>query len=122
MVRPGYLLGRSLLMNAATCGYAPKRHPHTSRIAFSYLVFSRLADPPSLTQHWTQSWATLLRSNCFKSSHEEQRSLAELKPFSRHWAASSLSAWTWTQSIMVTSWPTSKLVIQFMAGMDTNLL
>ena len=88
MVRPGYLAGRSLLMNAATCGYAPSRHPHTSKIARSYLVFSSVALPASLVQHLVQSPDKEPRSNCFKSSQLEHNSLAELKPSSKHLAAS----------------------------------
>ena len=122
MVRPGYLLGRSLLMNAATCGYAPSRHPHTSRMAFSYLVFSSEAEPPSSVQHLTQSAATLLRSNCLRSSQEEHSSLAELNPLARHSAVSSLSeAWTMAQSSMTTSWLTIMEVNQFMARLGTCL-
>merc|ERR1719435_309699 len=76
MVKPGYLAGRSLLMNAATCGYAPSRHPQTSSTALTYFTFSRLAEPPSSVQH------------CSQSLQAEQRSLAELNPLSRHFAAS----------------------------------
>jgi len=94
MVRPGYLAGRSLLMNAATCGYAPKRHPHTSRIARSYLVFSSVALPASLVQHLKQSVDRVPRSNCFRSSQLEHSNFAELNPRSRHEAASSSVART----------------------------
>merc|ERR1719357_1049898 len=92
MVRPGYLAGRSLLMNAATCGYAPRRHPHTSRMALSYLTLSRVEAPPSSVQQASQSAITTPRSNCFKSWQEEQSSLAELKPRSRHLAAAEASS------------------------------
>jgi len=92
MVRPGYLAGRSLLMNAATCGYAPRRHPHTSRIALSYLTLSRVEAPPSSVQQASQSAITAPSSNCFRSWQEEHSSFAELKPRSRHLAASTASA------------------------------
>ena len=67
-----------------TCGYAPRRHPHTSRMALSYLTLSRVEAPPSSVQQASQSAITAPRSNCFKSWQEEQSSLAELKPRSRH--------------------------------------
>jgi len=89
MVRPGYRAGRSLLIKAATCGYAPKRHPHTSRIARSYLVFSSVALPASLLQHFSQPSDRAARSNWRRSAQAEHRSLAELKPRSRQEAVSS---------------------------------
>merc|ERR1719431_124764 len=88
MVKPGYLAGRSLLMNAATCGYAPSRHPQTSSTALTYFTFSRLAEPPSSVQHCSQSLATTAKSKFLQSLQAEQSSLAELNPLSRHFAAS----------------------------------
>ena len=72
-----------------TCGYAPKRHPHTSRIARSYLVFSNLALPASLVQHFPHPSARTPRSNCFRSSQEEQRRFAALNPSCKQDAESS---------------------------------
>ena len=67
-----------------TCGYAPRRHPHTSRIALSYLTLSRVEAPPSSVQQDSQSAITAPSSNCFRSWQEEHSSFAELKPRSRH--------------------------------------
>ena len=67
-----------------TCGYAPKRHPHTSRIALSYLTLSRVEAPPSSVQQASQSAITAPSSNCLRSWQEEHSSFAELNPRSRH--------------------------------------
>ena len=50
-----YLAGRSDLMKACTCGYAPSRHPHTSKMALGYLVDSSNF-LPSAVQHSLQSF------------------------------------------------------------------
>ena len=71
-----------------TCGQAPSRHPHTSKMARSYFVFSSLALPASRVQHLAQSADKAPRSNCFRSSQLEHNSLAELKPRSKQLAAS----------------------------------
>lgn len=79
IVKPGYLLGRSLLIKACTCGYAPSRHPHTSSIALGYFVVSSLR--PSSVQHFVQSdTKDGLTLNFDRSSHDEHNSAALLKP------------------------------------------
>merc|ERR1711953_566485 len=60
-------------MNACTWGYAPSRHPHTSKIAFGYLESRTSNFRPSSRQHFRQSatWAADTENRA-KSSHELQ--------------------------------------------------
>ena len=56
-----------------TWGYAPSRHPHTSKIAFGYLESRTSNFRPSSRQHFRQSatWAADTENRA-KSSHELQ--------------------------------------------------
>jgi len=90
MVRPGYLAGRlSDLMNACTCGYAPSRNPHTSRMALEYLTASS-SFLPSSVQHRPQSLLRSPRENRPRVSQSEHIRLGVLKPNSEQFRSTSL--------------------------------
>ena len=76
-----YLLARSLLMNACTCGYAPNRHPHTSKMAFGYFESRTSSFRPSSLQHFLQSETMEAETeNLDKSSQLEHNNWLLLKP------------------------------------------
>lgn len=87
MRRPRLMLASYTCVNDIehTCGYAPNRHPQTSRMAFGYLVSLASSCRPSSLQQLRQ---LLMRSddteNRDKSSQEEQRTWARLKPSCWH--------------------------------------
>ena len=80
-LRLSYLLARSLLMNACTCGYAPNRHPHTSKMAFGYFESRTSSFRPSSLQHFLQSVTMEAETeNLDKSSQLEHNNWLLLKP------------------------------------------
>ena len=82
-----YLWTRSLLMKACTWGYAPKRHPHTSRMAFGYFDSLDSNVLPSSVQQSLQLFVITclsFMSNRWISSQEEQSNVGVWKPRVRH--------------------------------------
>ena len=103
-----YLFGRSLLIKACTCGYAPKRHPQTSRMAFGYFDSLDSSVFPSSVQQFLQlpeiiclSWM----SNLWISSQEEHNRVGLLKPRARH------SSKLWIATDSITNWVNKATVV-----------
>ena len=99
-----YLLGRSLLIKACTWGYAPKRHPHTSRMAFGYLDSLDSKVLPSSVQQLLQLFVITclsFMSNLWISSQEEHSNVGVWKPRERH------SSRLWRDNVSITNWDSS---------------
>ena len=103
-----YLLTRSLLIKACTCGYAPKRHPQTSRMALGYFDSLDSSVLPSSVQQFLQlpeiiclSWM----SNLWISSQEEHNRVGLLKPRARH------SSKLWIATDSITNWVNKATVV-----------
>jgi len=104
IVKPGYLWTRSLLIKACTWGYAPKRHPHTSRMAFGYFDSLDSNVLPSSVQQSLQLFVITclsFMSNLWISSQEEQSNVGVWKPRVRH------SSRLWRATDSITNWVSS---------------
>ena len=99
-----YLWTRSLLIKACTWGYAPKRHPHTSRMAFGYFDSLDSNVLPSSVQQSLQLFVITclsFMSNLWISSQEEQSNVGVWKPRVRH------SSRLWRATDSITNWVSS---------------